>query len=104
VGETLAEMQQGLYDRADDARRQATVKIDDLKSFEEFFTPQNEKQPEIHGGLAYAHFVDSPEMDEKLTALKVTIRCLPLEAEDESGRCIFTGGPSTRRGLFAKAY
>jgi prolyl-tRNA synthetase len=104
VAKQLAEMQQALFDRADAARREATVKIDTLKEFEEFFTPKNEERPEIHGGLAYCHFVDSPEMDEKLKALKVTVRCLPLVAKEEPGRCLFTGQPSPRRGLFAKAY
>ena len=44
------------------------------------------------------------EGPEKLKALKVTVRCVPLDGEDEEGRCIFTGRPSKRRGLFAKAY
>ena len=70
------------------------MRIDSLKEFEAFFTPKNEEQPEIHGGLAYCHFVESPEMDEKLKELKVTIRCVPLDGEDEPGKCIFTGQPS----------
>jgi prolyl-tRNA synthetase len=104
LSQTLAEIQQSLFDRAAKLRKEATVKIDDLQEFEAFFTPQNQEQPEIHGGLANCHFVDSPEMDEKLKSLKVTIRCVPLAGEDEPGRCIFTGRPSNRRGVFAKAY
>jgi prolyl-tRNA synthetase len=80
------------------------VRIDSLKEFEAFFTPENAEQPEIHGGLAYCHFVDSPEMDEKLKELKVTIRCIPLSGEEEPGKCIFTGRASAKRGVFAKAY
>ena len=75
-----------------------------LKEFEAYFTPKNEERPEIHGGLAYSHFAESPEMDEKLKALKVTVRCVPLGGDGESGACIFTGQPSERRGVFAKAY
>ncbi len=101
---TLDEIQHNLLHRARQLRDQATVRIDSLKEFEEFFTPKNEERPEIHGGLAYSHFVESPEMDEKLKALKVTIRCVPLAGEDESGKCIFTGQSSKRRGVFAKAY
>lgn len=100
----LAEMQRSLFARADNARREATRRIDTLSEFEQFFTPKNAERPEIHGGLAYSHFVDSPEMDLKLKALKVTVRCVPLDAPDEVGQCIFTGQPSTKRGLFAKAY
>jgi prolyl-tRNA synthetase len=43
-------------------------------------------------------------VEETLADMKVTIRCLPLEAQDEPGKCIFTGKPSQRRAVFAKAY
>ena len=91
-----------LFDRADAARRAATVKIDSLKEFEEFFGKDDEST--TTGGLAYCHFVDSAEMDAKLKSLKATIRCVPLDAVDEPGKCIFTGQPSAKRGVFARAY
>ena len=43
-------------------------------------------------------------MEEKLKSLKVTARCLPIDAPEEPGKCIFNGQPSTRRGVFARAY
>jgi prolyl-tRNA synthetase len=101
---TLAAMQQSLFDVAREAREAASIKIDTLKEFEAYFTPKNEERPEIHGGLAYSHFVDSPAIEDKLKALKVTVRCVPLDAEEETGKCIFTGQPSTKRGVFAKSY
>jgi prolyl-tRNA synthetase len=104
IAATLAEIQQMLFDKAAKLRKEATVKINHLKEFESFFTPKNQERPEIHGGLAYCHFVESTEMDEKLKALKATVRCVPLEGAEEPGKCIFTGRPSTKRGLFAKAY
>ncbi|MEY3772147.1 MAG: hypothetical protein RL067_161, partial [Verrucomicrobiota bacterium] len=36
--------------------------------------------------------------------LKVTIRCIPLDAKDEPGKCVVTGEPSARRVVMAKAY
>ena len=104
IAEVLAEMQQGLFDRAAKLRDEATVKIDSLAEFEKYFTPKNADNPEIHGGLAYCHFVDSPEIEEKLKELKVTVRCVPLDGEAEAGTCIFTGKPSAKRGVFAKSY
>lgn len=104
IAKTLAEIQATLFDRAVKLREESSVRIDSMKEFEAYFTPQNEERPEIHGGLAYCHFVDSPEIEEKLKALKVTVRCIPLDAEEEPGKCIFTGQPSIRRGVFAKAY
>jgi prolyl-tRNA synthetase len=104
VARTLDDIQKSLFDRAQKLREEASVRIDSLAEFEKFFTPKNEENPEIHGGLAYSHFVDSPEMNEKLKDLKVTIRCLPVDAPEEPGKCIFTGKPSTGRAVFAKAY
>ncbi len=104
IAKTLDEVQHALLARALKLREESTVRIDNLKDFDTFFTPKNAEEPEIHGGLAYSHFVESPEMDEKLKALKVTNRCIPLGAEEEPGKCIFTGQPSKRRGVFAKAY
>jgi prolyl-tRNA synthetase len=104
IAQTLSEIQQTLFDRAAAAREAVTTSIDALGEFEEFFTPKNAERPEIHGGLAYCHFVDSDEMEKKLAALKVTVRCIPQDGPEEPGKCLFTGQPSTRRGVFAKAY
>jgi prolyl-tRNA synthetase len=104
IARQLTDIQTSLFDRAAKAREDASVRIDSLAEFEKFFTPKNAEDPEIHGGLAYAHFVDTPEINEKLKELKVTARCIPIDAPEEPGKCIFTGQPSTRRGVFAKAY
>ncbi len=104
IDTTLTEMQAGLFQRALTLRESHTQRIDNLDDFRAFFTPENESNPEIHGGFALCHFVESAEMDELLKQLKVTVRCVPLEGEDEPGKCLFTGQPSRRRGVFAKAY
>ena len=45
------------------------------------------------------------ETEDKIKELtKATIRCIPLDAKEEAGVCVFTGKPSTKRVLFAKAY
>jgi prolyl-tRNA synthetase len=102
ITKTLDEIQHALYERALQFRAAATVRIDNLNEFETFFASDEDNIDS--GGFAYCHFVDSPEMDEKLKVLKVTVRCIPLGAEDEPGKCIFTGRPSQSRGVFAKAY
>jgi len=102
--ELLADIQRTLFQRAWEFRKSVTVKIDRWEDFRAFFTPKNEEKPEIHGGVALCQFADVPEVQEKLAPLKVTVRCIPLEAEEEPGRCLFTGLPSRRRAVFAKAY
>jgi len=104
AGSLLDEMQQGLYQRALELREANTIKIDSLEDFKEYFTPKDQKNPEIHGGFASCHWSEDPAVDELLKGLKVTIRCVPLDTEDESGSCIVTGKPSTCRAIFGKAY
>ena len=57
-----------------------------------------------YGGFAWCHWSEGPEVEEIIKDLKVTIRCVPLDQNDEPGTCIFTGKPSERRAVFAKAY
>ncbi len=98
ISTTLDKIQQSLFDRALQAREEATVEINTVEEFSKYF---GEGSP---GGLAYCHFVDGPEMEAKLKELKVTARCVPLDAPQEKGTCLFSGQPSERRGIFARAY
>lgn len=104
IGDLLGEIQQNLFDRALQLRRDNTVEIEDLDQFKAFFTPQDSKKPEIHGGFAISPFVESPEVLEILKNLKVTIRCVPLQQQGGPANCIFTGRPTERRAVFAKSY
>jgi len=105
VGDLLAEIQQGLFDRARAFREEHTVDLDDLDDFYAFFTPKNEEDPEIHGGFARCHWSGDPGVEQRVADdLKVTIRCIPLDAPEEEGRCVISGEPSRRRVIFAKAY
>ena len=104
VADLLDEIQTGLFQRALKAREEFTVKIDTLADFEAYFTPANAKKPEIHGGFALAPWADDPAVTEVLKRLKVTARCIPMDGDEEDGRCIFSGKPSSRRVVFAKAY
>lgn len=108
VCKTLTEMQDNLFKRALDYRTANTWKIDTLDEFKACFTPKNADQPEIHGGFALCHVVETPEVDKILADMKVTIRCLPVRGAvaecDEPGKCLFTGQPSPRRAVLAKAY
>ncbi|MEM7314229.1 MAG: proline--tRNA ligase [Planctomycetota bacterium] len=104
IAQQLEEMQTGLFDRAAAMRKEHTRDIDSLDEFREYFTPKNKDQPEIHGGFAVSHFVEDQQVLDTLKELKVTIRCVPIEHNDEPGTCIFTGKPAERRAVFAKAY
>jgi prolyl-tRNA synthetase len=97
------EMQKNLFDRALALREENTRRIDSLDDFRAFF-PKDEAKI-FSGGFALCHFTEGDEtMQQVLAELKVTPRCIPVDAEDEPGKCIFTGQPSARRAVFAKAY
>ncbi len=100
----LDDIQSTLFKRALEFREAHTTKIDSWDDFVAFFTAKNESKPEIHGGFALSHWSGGDDVTAKLKELKVTARCIPLHAQEEAGRCIFSGRPSTKRVIFAKSY
>lgn len=97
VKETLDSIQKNLYKKAADYREANTYQAD---SWEEFVDIIDNK-----GGFVEAHWDGTPETEDKIKELtKATIRCIPLNSISEEGKCIYTGKPSERRVLFAKAY
>jgi len=105
VPDILQEMQSGMLARVTKFRDEHTRVIDSKKEFYDFFTPASSEKPEIHGGFALAHWNGSREVEEQIkNDLKVTIRVIPLDDSAEHGECIFTGKPSSRRVVWAKAY
>lgn len=98
----LDEIQATLFERAKAFNSEHTISVDKKDDFTAFFTPKGE---EIHGGFTRSHWCGSPGCENEIKeTLGVTIRCIPLDAPDESGACIHCGKPSKRRVIFAKAY
>jgi prolyl-tRNA synthetase len=101
----MEEIQNNIFERALNFQKENTLNIDNKDEFHNFFTPKNKKNPEIHGGFVNSHWCGSTECEENIkNDLKVTIRCIPLEAKEEKGKCIYCGKKSDKRVLFAKAY
>ncbi|UQD57439.1 proline--tRNA ligase [Flavobacterium sp. K5-23] len=93
----LEEIQKDLFEKALNYRNNH---ITEVNSFEEFKAVLNDK-----GGFVSAHWDGTAATEEKIKDLtKATIRCMPLDGVEEAGSCVFTGNPSVRRVLFAKAY
>jgi prolyl-tRNA synthetase len=104
----LDSIQNTLLQRATAFRDANTKAIDSKEEFYSFFTAKNSTKPEIHGGFALTHWDGSREVEEQIKRdLKVTIRCIPFDDPanpPEAGTCPFTGNPSPRRVVWAKAY
>jgi prolyl-tRNA synthetase len=98
IEQLLVDIQQNLFDRAVKFREEHTTSVDTFEAFQEVI------QRDIPGFIA-AHWDGTPETEDKIKELtKATIRCIPNDAEEEDGVCIYSGKPSKRRVLFAKAY
>ncbi|MBL8182137.1 MAG: proline--tRNA ligase [Blastocatellia bacterium] len=92
----LDEIQTNIYDKALKFREANTFAVD---SWEDF------KSQIEQGGFVSAHWDGTPETEETIKQqTKATIRCIPLDAVEESGKCVFSGNPSSKRVIFAKAY
>jgi prolyl-tRNA synthetase len=93
----LTEIQNGIYRRAFDFRKENTRTADSWDAFRDLI--QNK------GGFVSAHWDGTTETENKIKEeTKATIRCIPLDNIQEPGKCIYTGNPSSQRVLFAVAY
>lgn len=105
ISSMLDDFQNSLLSKAKSFLNDNIVKIDTKEEFYKFFTPENKKKPEIHGGFALCHWSGEAEVEEIIQKdLKVTIRCIPLDSPEEEGKCVISGKPSRRRVIFGKSY
>ena len=97
IEELLADIQDNLFERANQFRAENMHKVDTYAEFKE--------QIESKGGFFLVHWDGTAETEEKIKEeTKATIRCIPLDAEEENGVCMVTGKPSKYRVVIAKAY
>ena len=97
VTQLIAEIQDALYVKALKFRDQHITLVDDFEAFKATL--------ETKGGFVSAHWDGSEETEQKIKEhTKASIRCIPMDASQEEGKCVFSGAPSKQRVLFAKAY
>ena len=105
VDHYLYDVRMRLAARSDVDTRIVIVDIDENDAFYSFFTPKNQKQPEIHGGFAFSPWCGSTACEEKIKDdLKVTVRCIPFEGTETDGKCVCCGEPAKLKVIFAKSY
>ncbi len=97
VPDLLDDIQRNIYQRALNFRREHITQVDTYDTFKKVL---DEK-----GGFVAAHWDGTMETEAAIKEeTKATIRCIPLDAVEEAGQCIYSGKPSARRVLFARAY
>ncbi|MBQ5704494.1 MAG: proline--tRNA ligase [Alistipes sp.] len=93
----LDEIQENIFQKALDYRNSMITEVNTWEEFQEVL--------DTKGGFVSAHWDGTPETEVAIKeATKATIRCIPLDAKEEEGKCIFTGKPSKCRVLFARSY
>ncbi|HEX8266594.1 MAG TPA: proline--tRNA ligase [Pyrinomonadaceae bacterium] len=96
IANLLDEIQANIYQKALKFREENTFRVDTWDEFKE----QIER-----GGFLSAHWDGTAETEEQIKEeTKATIRCIPLVAPEESGVDVYSGKPSNRRVIFARAY
>ena len=97
IEDLLNQIQENLFDRAIEYRSNHTTEVGTFDAFKDAI--------ENKGGFVLAHWDGTEETEDKIKEItKATIRCIPNDAKSEAGVCVFTGNPSTKKVLFAKAY
>ena len=104
----LHDIQKSLFERAKSYRDTRTVTANSLDEFKALFPvrkDENEELPIDALKFVSAHYDGSREVEDMVQKdYKATIRCLPFDGDTTPGTCIFTGKPSARRVIFARAY
>ena len=97
IEHALMDIQQNLFDKAKAFREKRITIVKDFESFQKVLAEK--------GGFISAHWDGTEATEEAIKKqTKATIRCIPLDAKLEQGTCVYSGKPSSRRVLFAKAY
>ncbi|AXG72297.1 proline--tRNA ligase [Kordia sp. SMS9] len=93
----LETIQEDLFNNAKNYRDENTTVVNTFEEFKEVI--------ENKGGFVSAHWDGTAATENKIKELtKATIRCIPLDALEEEGKCVYSGQKSAKRVLFAKAY
>tara|TARA_R110000796_G_scaffold67449_5_gene154813 strand:+ start:71150 stop:72625 length:1476 start_codon:yes stop_codon:yes gene_type:complete len=93
----MEDIQDNIYKKAFDFRDNHITEVNSYDEFKDIL--------ENKGGFISAHWDGTSETEERVkNETKATIRCIPIDVKLEEGTCIFTGKPSSKRVLFAKAY
>lgn len=97
VADLLEKIQEGIYQKALNFRDSHITPVDTWDEFKDVLANK--------GGFISAHWDGSPETEQKIKdETKATIRCIPFDAIEEEGKCIYSGKPSNKRVLFGIAY
>jgi prolyl-tRNA synthetase len=92
----LADYQAAVFQRALEFRAANTHHVDDYDTFRQVI--------EGEGGFLMAHWCGDAGCEARISEeTGATLRVIPFDAPEESGRCVADGRPSEQRVLVARA-
>ena len=95
VEKLLAEIQQAMHDKALAFRKANTH---EASSYEEFKTA-------VEGGFALAFWCGSGDCEAKIKEeTRATMRCIPLDQQASTGKCVYCSQNARERAIFGRAY
>jgi prolyl-tRNA synthetase len=97
VPKLLDDIQHSIYQKALKFKTEHITRVETYQELKEVLDGK--------GGFVSAHWDGTSETEAAIKEeTKATIRCIPLDAREENGVCIYSGKPSDKRVLFARAY
>lgn len=97
INELLEDIQQNLYRTAEDFLKENTKEVEGYDEFKDVLSQSR--------GFLSAFWCEREECESKIKEeTKATTRCLPLDAAEQKGKCVYCGQPAKHRWLFAQAY
>ena len=97
IEKMLDDIQVGIFQKAKDFRDSHTYDVDDFATFESIM--------EEGRGFIYSNWCGSSECEKTIQdKTSATIRCIPLEGSEPTGRCVHCNKEGKYRVYFAKAY
>jgi len=95
--ELLNNIQENLFERAKKFLQENIREVSDYNEFKEVIEKKR--------GLIKTYWCGSKECEDKIKEeTKASIRCIPFEQEEASGKCIYCGEESSTIVYFARAY
>jgi prolyl-tRNA synthetase len=106
IEKLLRDIQKALFERAKAFRDSRIVTANTLDEFKALFPVEKEDEAGAEPlRFVYAHWDGTRETEDQVQKeYKATIRVLPFDGPKEPGTCLFTGKPSARQVVFARAY
>ena len=104
ISAMLEDIQANLFSEAK-ARRDGNIsKIESFEALEKFFAEGNRYPGWAEVLWSRPSGSELDQVGERLKALKLTLRNIPMDGAPAGGTCIFTGRPATERIYVARAY